>query len=80
MGIPNKATNPFPAQPDGRHHNACRRLERFHDHVTIKNLFCDGTLEPGGGWVWSEEGPGKGLSLRTRSGFVDTDLLPGTRA
>lgn len=42
-----------------------RHIEWFHDHVRIESMFFDGALDPTGGTVRPEQGPGHGLTLRT---------------
>ncbi|WP_225094694.1 enolase C-terminal domain-like protein [Streptomyces sp. CoH27] len=42
-----------------------RHIEWFHDHVRIESMFFDGALDPTGGTVQPEQGPGHGLTLRT---------------
>ncbi|KOV61488.1 enolase C-terminal domain-like protein [Streptomyces sp. MMG1121] len=42
-----------------------RHIEWFHDHVRIESLFFDGALNPTGGTVQPEQGPGHGMTLRT---------------
>ncbi|MGI5193682.1 enolase C-terminal domain-like protein [Streptomyces sp. CA-288835] len=42
-----------------------RHIEWFHDHVRIESMFFDGTLDPTGGDVRPNGGPGHGLTLRT---------------
>ncbi len=47
-----------------------RRLEYFHDHVRIENMFFDGALDPTGGTISPDQGRA-GLGLELKQSDVD---------